>query len=494
MVYGGEYPNYTSDNGGGYFLHIMGSGKGLESMDKMTTKRKLTSITPSLKLLDLSSSWYQDLTGKKANWITKHQVSSPRYVTRRSLAQKVLLPDRTMGRETPGISSPRLRIAGNRQPLHSPQLRKASGRDNPWVPPRSPLVHVKAGLDSPLLSGRIEKTSRRPKKSVHWKTNIATWIQMNANPSSMSFSEVSNYESDWGSVDGRRSSEGGNDTSDDDGTMRFNTAGKSVCCASTGKEEDSSDFEYTNFSQDDEDAEKVYYDKNVSRSATLEAHGESRYLTPRKFLPPPVPPPVPDAPNEDSESHYYSEFPCSCSCSVHTYECLDDGEEQRCCSESSISSIHTYCEIDEVNRGSKPEVLATLLRNDHRLDVLKSTLVHLLPKDDIISTTLLACRLGDLEYLQDLNKQRRLNASARDLQGASCLHYAARGGHDHILRFLLEEGRQRGVVRCDVGATPLHDAAALGHITTLKYLNKHCKNALLLTDKDGASVLHVAAR
>lgn len=508
MVYGGAYPNYPGDGGGGYFLHIMGHGRGIgsgECLDKMTPKRALTPFTPPLKLLDLSSTWYQDPIGKNTHWIGRQQVSSPRYVTRRNIAHKMFFPDRTGGRKTPGIGSPRLRVGGAKQPLHSPQLRKASGRESPWAPPLSPLVHKRPGVDSPRLCGRIQKPPRRPKKSVHWKTNIATWIQMNAKTSSMSFSEASTYDSDWGNVDGKCSGDGGNETSDDDGTMRFNTAGKSVCCTSTGKEEDSSDFEYTNFSQRSDDAEKrvyfgAFHHRTESHSGTLEALGVPPFSTPRKFSPPLS---VPNSPPEDDESHHYSELDCSCSSSIHTYEEVDDCEEQtsiarerrqRLSSESSTSSIHTYCEIEQVNRGSKPEVLASLLRNDSRLEILKSTLVHLLPKDDIISTTLLACRLGDLEYLQDLSKQGHLDASARDLQGASCLHYAARGGHNHILRFLLEDGRQRGVVRCDVGATPLHDAAALGHLTTLKYLSKHSKNALHLTDKDGATILHVAAR
>uniref|UniRef100_A0A0P4VSD9 Uncharacterized protein n=1 Tax=Scylla olivacea TaxID=85551 RepID=A0A0P4VSD9_SCYOL len=509
MVYGGAYSSSPADTGGGYFLHIMGFGKGVgngDSMDKMTPKRILTPFTPPLKLLDLSSSWYQDLTGKNSHWGGRQQVSSPRYVTRRSVAHKVFLPDRNGGRKTPAIGSPRLRVAGARQPLHSPQLRKASERESPWAPPLSPLVHLKSGVDSPRLSGRVQKTSRRPKKSVHWKTNIATWIQMNAKPSNVSFSETTTHDDAW-EVNDRRSNEGSTDTSDDDGTMRFNTAGKSVCCgASTGKEDDSSDFEYTNFSQINGEGKKFYFggvhSKDASRSGTLEAMGVSRFPTLKKPPPPPSPPGH-NSSFEDNESHHYSELQCSCSSSMHTYEDVSDSGEQssteceyrqRCCSESSLSSIHTYCEIEEVNRGSKPEVLASLLRNDRHLDVLKSTLVHLLPKDDIISTTLLACRLGDLEYLQDLDKQGHLDAGAHDLQGASCLHYAARGGHNHVLRFLLENSRQRGPVRCNVGATPLHDAAALGHLDTLKYLIKHASDALTLTDQDGATVLHVAAR
>lgn len=500
MVYGCSYPSCPGDGAGGYFLHLMGYGKGFGNgggVDDMTQRRTLTPLTPPVKLLELSDAWYYDPTWKNAQWNGGHQTPSPRYVTRRTAARKVLNSERASARKTPGVGSPRLRPGGGKQPLHSPQLRKATDRDSPRVPPVSPLVHMRAGVDSPRLSGRVQKPTRRPKKTVHWKTNIATWIQMNAKNSSISISEASN-------CDDGRSSQRGNDTSDDDGTMRFNTAGKSVCDTFTAKEEDSSDFEYTDFSQMSDGAEvkRVYFGASLhtegSHSGTLEALGLPPTL--RKPLPPL---PVSNPPPEENEAHYYSDLNCSCSSSTHTYEDVEDDEEltnvtqmgrQRRNSGGSESSSHTYCEIEQVNRGSKPEVLHSLLRNDRRLEVLKSTLVHLLPKDDITSTTLLACRLGDLEYLQDLAKQGHLDAAVRDLQGASCLHYAARGGHDHILRFLLEDADQRGVVQCEVGATPLHDAAALGHLSSLQYLVRHSRHGLRLTDKDGANVLHVAAR
>lgn len=502
MVYGCAYPSCPGGGGGGggYFLHLMGYGKGFGtggSMNDVTQRRILTPFTPPVKLLELSDTWYYEPTWKNTQWTGGRHASSPRYVTRRSAARKAAHPERAAARKTPGVNSPRTRSGGGKQPLHSPQLRKATGRDSPRVPP--------AGVDSPRLSGRVQKPTRRPKKTVHWKTNIATWIQMNAKNSSMSVSGASNCGSEWDGGDDERCSQRGNDTSDDDGTMRFNTAGKSVCDTATAKEEDSSDFEFTDFSQMSDDAEgkRVYFGAfhtTGSHSGTLEALGLPPCSTVRKPLPPL---PVPNVPPERNESHYYSDLNCSCCSSTHTYEDVDDGEEptsivhverQRHESGGSESSSHTYCEIEQVNRGSKPEVLHSLLRNDRRLEVLKSTLVHLLPKDDIISTTLLACRLGDLEYLQDLAKQARLDAGSRDLQGASCVHYAARGGHDHILRFLVEDAGQRGVIRCEVGATPLHDAAALGHLSSLQYLHKHSKHGLYLTDKDGATVLHVAAR
>ncbi|XP_042236625.1 uncharacterized protein LOC121875934 [Homarus americanus] len=406
------------------------------------------------------------------------------------------------------ISSPRLRVRSPKVTIKSPQLRKATGRDSPKL--ALGTLKSRLGKESPRLTGRVHKPAWRPKKSVHWKTNIATWIQMTAKNSSVSVCEASSCGDDWSC----RHEGHENETSDDDGTMRFNTAGKSIYGGSSTKDEDSSDFEYTDFAQVNKPGERRT-NTYVNPYFISVASGPPP-LSLRKQLHPPPPPPPPDG---DLGSNYYNELNCSCGCqgsvgSSHTYEDVEDSfdtnsltshdtKQQRNSSSSSSSrssrsssnsSNHTYCEISQVGRGAKREVLSSLLRNDHHLESLKSTLVHVLPKDDITSTTLLACRLGDLEYLQDLAKQSRLNPCARDLQGATCVHYAARGGHLHILRFLLEDQGQRQVMKCDVGATPLHDAAALGHLDTLKYLRKHSKHTLDLTDKDGATVLHVAAR
>ncbi|XP_064111205.1 uncharacterized protein LOC135218686 [Macrobrachium nipponense] len=399
------------------------------------------------------------------------------------------------------------------------------GRESPKVSFGS--LRMGPGRDSPRAAGRVHKPTWRPKKSVHWKTNIATWIQMTAMNSSVSMSEDSSGDDEWNEKGNTGSPPGKeNETSDDDGTMRFNTAGKSTFEGSSMKEDDSSDFEYTDFAQ-------VNGKKGGETKTYVNPYFGSLSGGPPSIMAPPVPPPPPPPPplsdtdlnlhlahhgspsTDDSESHYYSELSCSCGCQGsiysgnHTYEDVGSSimrngtptgpgdlrrRRESGSSHQSSDSNHTYCEISHVGRGAKPEVLGTLFRSNHHLNALKSTLVHVLPKDDIISTTLLACRLGDLEYLQDLTKQGRMDARARDLQGASCLHYAARGGHMHILRFLLEDLGARDVMRCEVGATPLHDAAALGHLHVIKYLNKHSNHSLGLTDHDGSSVLHVAAR
>lgn len=491
----------------GYFKHVMGYSR---NTDKLKTKRELAGEV--LRVAMMRS--FQPPSPILGIWGAGEKTASPRIMRDHS-------PRLLRSIDGKGISSPSLSVSSAKFSLNSPQVCRATGTSSPKIHLANPKVHLLSGSNSPRVTGRVHKPVWRPKKSVHWKTNIATWIQMTAGNSSVSVSEASHCGDDW------RCGRGcgvDNETSDDDGTMKFNTAGKSTCGVSSVKGEDSSDFEYTDFAGLNRKNREVRKYENPYVTSVEDHHSEtassiSHLHSPpvRNPLPPPPPsPPPPPPPPENSELHYYSELNCSCdyqgslsasSSSSHTYEDIDDSIDMnlsdkdsiskkysRSNSSTSSSSSHTYCEISQVGRGAKPEVFGSLLRNDNRLEALKSTLVHLLPKDDIISTTLLACRLGDLEYLQDLAKQSRLNGRARDLQGATCLHYAARGGHIHILRFLLEDQGERGIVKCDVGATPLHDAAALGHLSVLKYLKKHSRHTLDLTDKDGSTVLHVAAR
>lgn len=147
-------------------------------------------------------------------------------------------------------------------------------------------------------------------------------------------------------------------------------------------------------------------------------------------------------------------------------------------------------------------------KSEEKLTSLRSPLVHLLPREELNATTLLACWLGDLDYLRDLCRQRALNLFVCDYVGASCFHYAARGGHVEILRFLVEEARCQGLYSKDgqgeppcckvprslVGATPLHDAASLGHLQVLQFLAKVWPKSLQMADDEGSTVMDVAAR
>lgn len=55
-----------------------------------------------------------------------------------------------------------------------------------------------------------------------------------------------------------------------------------------------------------------------------------------------------------------------------------------------------------------------------------------------------------------------IGLTARDNEGATALHFAARGGHTPILDRLLLMGAP--IMRDSWGGTPLHDAAENGHM------------------------------
>ena len=112
------------------------------------------------------------------------------------------------------------------------------------------------------------------------------------------------------------------------------------------------------------------------------------------------------------------------------------------------------------------------------------------------AVVLRACRRGDVHLVQTL--QRRYGAAAllqmKDSRGATCLHYAARGGHVAVLKQLTSLGASDTAPRTRVGASPLHDAAVLGELNAIKWLVQQTACSLRDTDRDGCTVLHLAAR
>ena len=112
------------------------------------------------------------------------------------------------------------------------------------------------------------------------------------------------------------------------------------------------------------------------------------------------------------------------------------------------------------------------------------------------AVVLRACRLGDVHLVQTLQHRYGSDTLLRmkDARGATCLHYAARGGHVDVLKQLTSRGARDTVPRTRVGATPLHDAAVLGELTAIKWLVQQTACSLRDTDRDGCTVLHLAAR
>lgn len=60
--------------------------------------------------------------------------------------------------------------------------------------------------------------------------------------------------------------------------------------------------------------------------------------------------------------------------------------------------------------------------------------------------------------------------------GLTPLHYAARGGHMNITRYLIESAKCNSSQTDIIGCTPLHMASASGQLDTVKFLtiNRYC--------------------
>jgi ankyrin repeat protein len=76
------------------------------------------------------------------------------------------------------------------------------------------------------------------------------------------------------------------------------------------------------------------------------------------------------------------------------------------------------------------------------------------------------------------------------------VHAAARRGHVHILRYLVEWGRVNMTVCCQQGRTPLHDAtwSAQPNFDVIRFLLEHNPEFLLLSDKRGFAPLDYAPK
>ncbi|XP_061585814.1 ankyrin repeat domain-containing protein 39 [Cololabis saira] len=97
---------------------------------------------------------------------------------------------------------------------------------------------------------------------------------------------------------------------------------------------------------------------------------------------------------------------------------------------------------------------------------------------------------GNLEKVKSFI-QKRTDPNLRDSAGFTALHYASRGGHLAVCKFLLESGACASP-QTPGGATPLHRAAYCGHQDVVTLLLQHRADPMLCDD-DGASPLHKAA-
>lgn len=79
---------------------------------------------------------------------------------------------------------------------------------------------------------------------------------------------------------------------------------------------------------------------------------------------------------------------------------------------------------------------------------------------------------GHIEVVRFLlNLNPMANVSARDLDGATPLHYAAQFGYADVCKELLQKGADPNAVVPQNGWTPLHAAAAAGQVMSLTSMN-----------------------
>lgn len=69
-------------------------------------------------------------------------------------------------------------------------------------------------------------------------------------------------------------------------------------------------------------------------------------------------------------------------------------------------------------------------------------------------------------------KEQGCNANDRDLDGASCLHFAATNGRASVVAWMMKEGGAK-VTLDNLGGSPLHNAAELGHFEVLNLVMRY---------------------
>lgn len=102
---------------------------------------------------------------------------------------------------------------------------------------------------------------------------------------------------------------------------------------------------------------------------------------------------------------------------------------------------------------------------------------------------------GSLQEFKRLIK-RKENPLAKDIDGNSCLHYAAQLHRFGILRYLIEEIQCPPGTKGWNGSTILHIAAQTKQFDTVQYLveSEHCKLDPTIENNNGHSALHCACQ
>lgn len=106
------------------------------------------------------------------------------------------------------------------------------------------------------------------------------------------------------------------------------------------------------------------------------------------------------------------------------------------------------------------------------------------------------CSSGSIKSIRKIfdNWSKMEIESLKDIQNASCLHYAARTGFIDALEYFIFQKNITPYLSSKVGATIIHDAAVKGHIDTIKWILHNTSLNISLKDSDGATVIHLASK
>mmetsp|Transcript_68030 Transcript_68030/g.168059 ORF Transcript_68030/g.168059 Transcript_68030/m.168059 type:complete len:412 (-) Transcript_68030:108-1343(-) len=127
-------------------------------------------------------------------------------------------------------------------------------------------------------------------------------------------------------------------------------------------------------------------------------------------------------------------------------------------------------------------------RRSHTKDASKA-------KDVVHHPQILAAAMyGRLEEMKEFAMQDAKNLQARESDGWTVAHWAARRGHLEVLSFIADRAPTLLVAQANDGSTPAHYAAAHSHDGILSLLGDRDPGSLMGIDNEGDSPAHDASR
>ncbi|EFA83081.1 hypothetical protein PPL_03869 [Heterostelium album PN500] len=104
-----------------------------------------------------------------------------------------------------------------------------------------------------------------------------------------------------------------------------------------------------------------------------------------------------------------------------------------------------------------------------------------------------AAKRGEEDSLEAfiLDQENKVNINAKDAVGQTAMHWAARNGHDGIIKILIKYRAGLNVVDPQ-GESPVFKAAFKDHVDCIRLLVATGKIDLTLKNKDGQTPLNIA--